>query len=236
MHLCPPPVGGYARTMTSDKAVLLDIDGTLVDSTYHHAIAWQRAFRTVDVEVPLFRVHRTVGMGGDKLVGEVAGEEVEERHGDELRDRWREEYLDLKAEVRPLPGATDMVKSLVKAGFQVALASSGDPEFAREAVDLLEIGDDVAVLTTSADVEDSKPEPDLVGETLRRLPGVTRAVFVGDTPYDVQSAQAAGLRCVGLRSGGYSEGELRDAGATVVVDVPADLVDLDWEQHLSPVR
>lgn len=222
--------------MTSDKAVLLDIDGTLVDSTYHHAIAWQRAFTSVDVPVPLHRIHRTVGMGGDKLVAEVSGDQLEERHGDELRERWREEYLRLQAEVLPLPGAADLVRGLARAGFQVALASSGDPEFAREAVATLGIESDIATLTTSADVEGSKPDPDLVLETLRRLDGVTRAVFVGDTPYDVQAALKAGLQCLTLRSGGYSGAELREAGAAAVVDVPADLVDLDWEDHLSPVR
>ena len=221
--------------MTPDKAVLLDIDGTLIDSTYHHAIAWQRAFTSLDIPIPLHRVHRTVGMGGDKLVAEVAGDQVEQRHGDELRERWREEYLGLKGEVLPLPGAADLVRRLARAGFQVALASSGDPEFAREAVSILGIEGDIAALTTSADVEESKPEPDLVRETLQRLDGVTRAVFVGDTPYDVASALKAGLQCLTLRSGGYSEAELRDAGAAAVVDAPSDLMDVAWDEHLSPV-
>jgi HAD superfamily hydrolase (TIGR01549 family) len=222
--------------MTSDKAVLLDIDGTLIDSTYHHAIAWQRAFTSLALPIPLHRIHRTVGMGGDKLVAAVAGDRVEQRHGDELRDRWREEYAGLKDEVLPLPGAADLVRRLARAGFQVALASSGDPEFAREAVASLGIEDDLAVLTTSADVEDSKPDPDLVLETLQRLDGVTRAVFVGDTPYDVESAAQAGLRCLTLRAGGYSTAELTEAGAAIVVDVPADLIDLAWDEHLSAVR
>ena len=214
-------------------ALLFDIDGTLIDSTYHHAIAWQRAFDSIDCPIPLWRIHRTVGMGGDKLVAHVAGEEVEERHGDELRDRWREEYIDIKAEVFPLPGATDLLKSLAKAGYQVALASSGDPEFSREAVTMLDVADDIAVLTTAEDVDDSKPEPDLLHETLSRLEGVTDAVLVGDTPYDVESALNAGLQCIALRSGGYSEAELVDAGAALVVDLPEDLIDLDWEKYLS---
>ncbi len=135
----------------------------------------------------------------------------------------------------PLPGAAELVRSLTRAGYRVALASSGDPEFSREGVDDLGIEDDIELLTTSEDVEDSKPDPDLVQETLDRMDGVTDAVFVGDTPYDVAAAERAGLRCVAVRSGGYSEAELREAGAALVVDGPEDLIDVDWEEHLSPV-
>ncbi len=217
---------------TDDAAILFDIDGTLVDSTYHHALAWQRAFARHEVVLPLWRIHRTVGMGGDKLVAEVAGDDVEERIGDSLRDAWREEYVAIKAEVDPLPGAAELVRTLVAAGYTVALASSGDPEFADEALDDLDIRDQVALLTTSEDAEESKPEPDLIGVTLDRLDGVRRAVMIGDTPYDVESAERAGLGCIGLRSGGYSEAELVDAGAVLVVDAPEDLMGIEWEKYL----
>jgi HAD superfamily hydrolase (TIGR01549 family) len=213
-------------------AVLFDIDGTLVDSTYHHAIAWQRAFDRHDITIPLWRIHRTIGMGGDKLVAEVAGEDVEKRLGDDLRDDWREEYIEIKAEVDPLPGAAELVHRLVKAGYVVALASSGDPEFANETLDDLDIRGDVSVLKTSDDVDGSKPEPDLIEVTLRAV-GTSRGVLVGDTPYDVESAARAGLKCIGLRSGGYSEAELVEAGAALVVDAPEDLSDLDWDSYLS---
>ena len=216
----------------ADAAVLFDIDGTLVDSTYHHALAWQRAFDRCNVAIPLWRIHRTIGMGGDKLVAHVAGDDVEGRLGDALRDAWRDEYIDIKAEIGPLPGATDLVKKLTAAGYRVALASSGDPEFADEALDDLGIRADVAVLTTSADADESKPAPDLIEVTLEKV-GTRRAVLVGDTPYDVESAERAGLRCIALRSGGYSEAELTEAGAALVVDVPEYLLDLDWEQYLS---
>lgn len=218
-------------------AILFDIDGTLVDSTYHHAIAWQRAFDRQHLPVPLWRIHRAVGMGGDKLVAEVAGDRIEQRHGDALRDAWREEYAELRTEVYPLPGATDLVRGLTKDGYVVALASSGDPEFSREAVATLGIKGDIALLTTSEDAEESKPEPDLIGVTLDRLGEdrpVDRAVLVGDTPYDVEAAARAGLSCIGLRSGGYSQAELEEAGAVLVVDAPEDLADLDWDEHLSP--
>jgi HAD superfamily hydrolase (TIGR01549 family) len=218
-------------TSSENAAILFDIDGTLVDSTYHHAIAWQRAFDRNDLPFPLWRIHRTVGMGGDKLVAEVAGDDVEERLGDTLRDAWKEEYLKIKAEVFPLPGATDLVKKLASDGYLVALASSGEPQFADEALDDLDIRDDVQVLKTSQDVDGSKPEPDLIDVTLDAL-GTRRAVMVGDTPYDVQSAERAGLACIALRSGGYSEAELVDAGAVLVVDAPEDLIGIEWEKHL----
>ena len=214
-------------------AILFDIDGTLVDSTYHHAIAWQRAFDRHEVRVPLWRIHRTVGMGGDKLVAEVAGDDVEDRLGDGLRKAWREEYAELKAEVDSLPGAAELVRRLSADGYRVALASSGDPEFSWEAVDHLGLGDDIELLTTSEDADESKPEPDLIGVTLERLGQVDRAVLVGDTPYDVESAERAGLPCIGLRSGGYSDAELTRAGAVLVVDTPEDLLTVDWNDYLQ---
>jgi HAD superfamily hydrolase (TIGR01549 family) len=216
-------------------AVLFDIDGTLVDSTYHHALAWHRAFARLADPPPMWRIHRTIGMGGDKLVAHVAGQEVEQRHGDHLRDAWREEYRRVRAEVQPLPGARDLLGILSHRGVRTALASSGDPEFAREAVDLLGIGDLVEVLTTSEDADSSKPEPDLVQVTLGRLEGVEEAVFVGDTPYDVEAAHRSGLRCIALVTGGFSSAELVDAGASLVAASPAELMDVDWSQHLSKV-
>lgn len=214
-------------------AVLFDIDGTLVDSTYHHAVAWHRAFARVTEVPPLWRIHRTVGMGGDRLVAEVTDDRTEERYGDRLRAAWREEYLKLRAEVLPLPGSADLVRRLARDGLTVALASSGDPQFAREAVELLDVGDDVSALLTAEDVDSSKPAPDLVGETLRRLGDVDASIFVGDTVHDVESAARAGIGCVALCSGGYGRAELEDAGALRVEDVPADLLTLDWVRELA---
>lgn len=220
-------------------AVLLDIDGTLVDSTYHHAIAWSRAFARDGAPPELHRLHRAIGMGGDKLVAHVTDDDVEEQRGDALRDAWKEEYLELRAEVRPLPGARDLVLALHKRGVRVALASSGDPQFSREALHLLDVDDAVELLVTSEDVAASKPEPDLVGLTLERLAErtpVDRAVFVGDTVYDVEAAARAGIPCVALLTGGFGRAELEQAGAARVVESPTDLVDADWDALVGPVE
>jgi HAD superfamily hydrolase (TIGR01549 family) len=215
--------------------VLLDIDGTLVDSTYHHAIAWQRAFARQRVDLPMWRIHRAIGMGGDKLVAEVAGDEVEADHGDALRQWWQEEYAALLDEVTALPGARDLVVDLHQRGHVVVLASSGEEAFSHEAVRLLDIADEVSAVTSSADAENSKPEADILAVALDEVAG-ERAVVVGDTPYDVEAAARLGLACVAVLTGGYSRTELEEAGAALVVEAPADLVGHDWADLVRPVR
>jgi phosphoglycolate phosphatase-like HAD superfamily hydrolase len=127
----------------------------------------------------------------------------------------------------------ELVRTLAASPHRVALASSGDPEFTRNAVSRLGIGDAVEVVTSSEDVEASKPAADLLQVTLARMGGVRAAVLVGDTPYDVQAADRAGLPCVAVLTGGFSTAELRDAGAAVVADSPADLVEADWGRLLD---
>lgn len=213
-------------------AVLLDVDGTLVDSTYHHAVAWHRAFSRITDVPPMWRLHRAIGMGGDRLVAAVADERTEEKHGDDLRDAWREEYAKISAEVHPVDGAADLVRRLAADGHAVALASSGDPEFTRDAVDLLDVGSHITVLLTSDDVDSSKPDPDLVEQALERLGRPEAAVFVGDTTYDVEAAARAGLGCVTVRTGGFGQAELEQAGALRVMDGAVDLLDLDWGREM----
>jgi len=221
--------------MADTRGVLLDIDGTLVDSTYHHAMAWFRAFSRHDVIVPVYRIHRAIGMGGDRLVAHVAGDDVEQRLGDDVRDAWSEEYAAVVDQVPALPGAADLVRHLAGQGFRIGLASSGEPEFSKHAAKTVGIEDLVDVLTTSADADQSKPEPDILGAALERLE-VSRAVVVGDTPYDVEAAARAGLSCLAVLTGGFGREELESAGAAVVAADPSELLDVDWESHLRSPR
>ncbi|AZG44460.1 HAD family hydrolase [Gordonia insulae] len=215
-------------TTSPVDTVLLDVDGTLIDSTYLHALAWIRAFAAHDLRPAWWRVHRTVGMGGDLLVGELCGPDVEDRLGDALRAEWADRYREVLPEVRPLPGARRFVEDLNGAGLTVALASSGAAEFTDAALDILRMNrDDFAAVTSSEDVDVSKPEPDILATALDRAGG-TRAVLVGDTVWDIESARRLDAECVAVRSGGFAEAELSGAGAVLVVETVGDLADRGW--------
>ncbi|MGC5259009.1 HAD family hydrolase [Gordonia sp. DT218] len=218
------PIGTGAAVDT----VLLDVDGTLVDSTYLHALAWMRAFAAHDLVPPWWRVHRTIGMGGDLLVGEVCGDDVERRLGSALRAEWADRYRELLPEVRPLPGARQLVHALTDRGLKVALASSGAAEFTDAAIDSLGMTrGEFAAVTSAEDVDNSKPEPDILATALELADG-RHAVVVGDTIWDIESARRLQAACVAVRTGGFSESELADAGATLVVDSIHTLAEQGW--------
>ena len=203
-------------------AAILDLDGTLVDTNYHHALAWYRAFREHDVVLPMWRLHRHVGMGGDKYVAALAGDDVEERLGDPLRERWEELFNDLIGEVAPLDGAREFVLELKERGHRVVLASSSIKEHFDRMVEKLGIADAADAATTKDDVEASKPDPDLVEAALEKA-GTRNAVMVGDTPWDCEAAARAGIETITVMTGGFSEQELRDAGAVAVFESMDDL-------------
>jgi HAD superfamily hydrolase (TIGR01549 family) len=216
---------GNGTTMPPQIAVL-DVDGTLVDSNYHHALAWYRAFRSLGEVVPVWRLHRLIGMGGDQLVAAVGGDELEERLGDAARDRWEAEVQPLLGELCPLPGARDLLVAVRERGHRLVLASSGKADQVDHYLDLLDARDLAEAWTTSDDVEASKPAPDLLQTALRKLgePVDAPAVVVGDSVYDVEAAHRAGMPAYVVRSGGFGDDELRDAGAVELYDTPADLV------------
>jgi phosphoglycolate phosphatase-like HAD superfamily hydrolase len=197
-------------------------------------MSWHRAFSRHGYDITVNRLHRLIGMGGDRLVGAAAGDAAEEKDGDELRDAWSEEYAAVADRVRPVPGAADAVRRIVDAGYVVALASSGEREFAEKAVDDLGIEDVVTVMTTSSDADDSKPDPELVETTwsqVREEHGAERAVLVGDTPYDVESAHRAGIACIAVLTGGFDECEL--SKADLVLQDVSDLTPEHVAQVLS---
>jgi HAD superfamily hydrolase (TIGR01509 family) len=198
-------------------AAVLDLDGTLVDTNYHHALSWYRALRRFEITVPVWRLHRHVGMGGDKFVAAVAGTEVEDRHGEELRETWEQLFDEVIGEVAPLEGVRDLVATLKEGGHEVVLASSSVQKHFDHFIDVLGIRDDVDGWTTKDDVEASKPEPDLVQAALGKVRS-DRAVMLGDTPWDVEAARRAGVETVCLITGGFSEQELFEAGAAAVFE------------------
>ena len=203
------------------RAAILDVDGTLVDTNYHHAIAWYRALRRHDVQVPVWRIHRHIGMGGDQIVAALAGDEVEEEKGEAIREAEGELYAELIDEVAPLPGARDLLQALKERGHPVVLASSAKEEEVDHYLDLLDARDLADGWTTSADVEATKPEPDLVRTAVQKAGG-GEAVMFGDSTWDCEAAKRAGLQTVGVLTGGFSEDDLREAGAAVVFhSVPA---------------
>jgi len=219
----------------SRDAILFDIDGTLVDSTYHHALAWHRAFHRYDLRIPLWRVHRTIGMGGDKLVTEVAGEEVEKQHGDAVRKVHDERFDEVIDEIRPLPGASALLDELDRRGLNVVLASSGIKSQTERLIAIVGGDEKSQGWTSSDDVESSKPSPDLIEAAIAKVDG-TRSVVVGDAIWDVEAAGKAGLYSIGLLCGGFGEDELRRTGAGLVFETPQDLLDHLDETPLRPRR
>jgi HAD superfamily hydrolase (TIGR01549 family) len=205
-------------------AAILDIDGTLVDTNYHHAIAWYRAFLTHDVVLPLWRIHRHIGMGGDQLVAALAGEEFDAEHGDAVRDAETERYMELIEEVEPLDGARELLVRLKRDGRTIVLASSAKQDEVDHYLDLLDARELADGWTTSADVEKTKPHPDLVAAAIEKAGGGP-AAMLGDSVWDCKAAGSAGVPTIALLTGGFSEQELREAGAECVFENLRHLLD-----------
>ena len=198
---------------------ILDIDGTLVDTNYHHAVAWYRAFRQHGFTLPLWRIHRHIGMGGDQLVGALAGDGFEREQGDAVRTAEGILYAELIGEVQPLAGARAVIEDLKGSGHTVVLASSAKPDELEHYLTLLDARTLVDAWTDSGDVEQTKPEPDLVLAALEKAGAEAGdAVMIGDSTWDCRAAERAGVRSIGVLTGGFSEAELVGAGASKVFD------------------
>jgi HAD superfamily hydrolase (TIGR01509 family) len=198
--------------------VILDIDGTLVDTNYQHAIAWHRALRDHGYVVQLWEIHRHIGMGGDQIVTALLGEEAEDSDGDAIREAEGEAYGELIGEVQAMHGATELLRELREDGAKSILASSAKAEEVEHYLDLLDARDLVEGWTTSADVERTKPHPDLVECALDKVGREGPAVMIGDSTWDVKAAEAAGVPTMAVLTGGFSEAELREAGAADVCE------------------
>ena len=216
------------------STAILDIDGTLVDTNYHHAIAWYRAFRQHGFTLPLWRIHRHIGMGGDQLVAALAGDGFEREQGDAARAAERVLYTELIAEVQPLAGARAVIEDVKSSGHQVVLASSAQPDELEHYLTLLDARTLVDAWTDAGDVEKTKPAPDLVLAALEKAGGKPKeALMIGDSIWDSRAAKRAGVRSVGVLTGGFSEEELLEAGAAKVFDSVETL-----REHLdeAPIR
>ena len=206
------------------KLAILDVDGTLVDTNYQHAIAWWRAFKKNDMVLPIWRIHRTVGMGGDKMIEALCGERIEKTKGDDIRAAEKELYLELIDEVELLDGARDLIVDLKKRGHRVVLASSAKSHELDHYLDLLDCRDIVDGWTDSSDVEATKPDPDLVHAATDKV-DVDEAVMLGDSPWDCKAAANAGIETVALMTGGFAREELLQAGAVQVFESLPELRD-----------
>jgi HAD superfamily hydrolase (TIGR01509 family) len=202
---------------------ILDVDGTLVDTNYHHALAWHRALHQHGYPVQMWKVHRHIGMGGDQIVPSLIGEEAAAADGEAIRETEAAAYGELIGEVEPMDGARKLIEDLRADGNTVILASSAKEEEVDHYLDLLDARELVDGWTTSADVERTKPEPDLVRAALEKAGDDEPAVMVGDSVWDVKAAKAAGVPTLAVLTGGFSEAELREAGAEQVVESIGEL-------------
>lgn len=196
---------------------ILDVDGTLVDSVYHQAISWHRALVRCGSSPALWRIHRHIGMGGDQLVRAVCGERFEAEHGDRARDLHSQCFQALAGEVRALEGARELICELKGRGHRVVLASSASQDNLDRYLDLLGARELADAWTSAADVDATKPEPDIV-QVARERVGGGPAVMVGDSRWDCEAAARAGVPVVGLLTGGFSAAELAQAGADPVFE------------------
>jgi HAD superfamily hydrolase (TIGR01509 family) len=205
----------------SRTGILFDVDGTLVDTTYLHAVAWWQAFRRFGHDVPMAEIHRAIGMGSDKLVSHLLGDDSDEP----IADAHDEFYKPWWQELRPLPGAADLLRACAARGPAVVLASSAKDEELAELRKIIDADDVIAAATSSSDAEQSKPAPDILQAALDQSGvGADRSVFVGDSVWDVDAAGRLGIPCIGLTCGGTSAAELTGRGAVATYEDPADLL------------
>jgi HAD superfamily hydrolase (TIGR01549 family) len=229
-------MGTGAFDTTFDTAIV-DLDGTLVDSTYHHVLAWSQAFAQVGVTVESWRLHRHIGMGGDRFVEAVTNSAVEKSVGDTLRSLWKHNYDVLLRYVRPLDGAHELLKELARHKLKVVVASSGDPRHTKRALRLLRLEQSPPVVDAN-DAEESKPAPDLLQAAMHKVEG-TRAVMIGDTAWDIEAARRCDVPSLVVGTGGVDRSELQ--GAAAIFATPRDLAnELDTalqrasSQHRDP--
>src|SRR5688500_2448381 len=207
------------------RGVILDVDGTLVDSNDAHARAWVDAFAEFDYDVPYERARALVGMGGDNLLPEAIQIEKDSPEGEKLSKRrsaiFKERYLPT---INPFAGTREMVKRMKDEGLEIAIGTSANKDELKPLLEIANVVDLIDSKTSADDAENSKPDPDIIKAALKRLKLPTDEVLmVGDTPYDIEAAARAGVRTIAFRSGGWADSGL--AGAVAIYAGPWDLLD-----------
>jgi len=205
--------------------VLFDVDGTLVDTPYLHAVTWWQAIRQNGFEVPMARIHRAIGMGSDKILDELLGPDRDRARDEAMRAAHGSLYRGYWPQLRPLPGAADLLRACAKRSLSVVLASSADADELAVLCRVLDADDVITAATSSADAGASKPDPDILVAALEQS-GLSagRVVMVGDSVWDVLAAGRLDVPCIGLSCGGISAAELREAGAVQTYADPAALL------------
>jgi len=203
---------------------VLDVDGTLVDTNYQHAIAWFRAFARNGIVLPIWRIHRHIGMGGDQLVAALTDERTEREQGERIRADESDLYRELIDEARPMAGSRELIAELRERGHEVVLATSAKPHELDHYLDLLDARELADGWTSSEDVEATKPEPDLIEAALAKSGAQPQeAVMVGDSTWDVEAAKRARVPTLAVMTGGFSREELMQAGAAEVFESVREL-------------
>jgi phosphoglycolate phosphatase-like HAD superfamily hydrolase len=205
-------------------AVILDVDGTLVDSNDAHAHAWVEAFRESGIAAAFEDVRRAIGMGGDKLLPAVAGLDEESEPGKTIAKRRGEIFTDkYLSRIKPFPSVRELLERFARDGYSLTVASSAKEEELKPLLERAHASDLLAATTSSDDAEESKPDPDIVQAALKRVKcKPAEAIMLGDTPYDIEAARRAGVAIVALECGGWSAPDL--SGAIEVYKDPADLL------------
>ncbi|MFF2053496.1 HAD family hydrolase [Leifsonia sp. NPDC058194] len=212
------------------SVVLFDVDGTLVDSNYLHVDAWQRAFDECGVHVDAWRIHRAIGQDSARLLRSLVGERDDEWIA-RAKDLHSRNYRDLAHRLVAFGGAGDLLRSLHRDGVRTVLATSAPQDELRLLLDALDASDAVTATTSADDVEEAKPDPGILQVALDRAGAMANeAIMIGDAVWDARAAKRAGVRSIGVRSGGSGTDELLQAGASQVYDDPSDLLGRrsDW--------
>ena len=219
--------------MTLVKTAFLDIDGTLMDTNYLHIEAWAQAFEEVGARPPRSRIHHEVGKGSDKLIPEFLEDDQRAERVSELHSEY---YAELQERGHPLPGAKELIASLVDKGYEVWLATSAKPEELEHHMSELGAEGKISGIVSSDEADESKPAPDIFGVALERAGTAPEdAVVVGDSIWDIEAAKEAGVRAAAVMTGGaFSRAELEEAGAYAVYEDCQELLNDDFPEQLEP--